>query len=72
MIEVNGSDVAHWAWEAFGHAFDAWEDGLPSDDPIHDLDYLERLDVFFAAHPNGWPLHPDTPKELIGTHLQAR
>jgi hypothetical protein len=68
--EVTGSDVAHWAWEAWGYAFAKWVDELPEDSDLHYADpYPDQYDAFFAAHPDGWPLHPDTPKELIGTYL---
>lgn len=71
MAEIRGCDVAHWAWEAFGLAFDRWRDALPEDSDLRDADYYpDQLDAFFASHPDGWPLHPDTPKELIGTHLE--
>jgi hypothetical protein len=45
-------------------------DELPEDSDLHYADpYPDQYDAFFAAHPDGWPLHPDTPKELIGTYL---
>jgi hypothetical protein len=28
------------------------------------LGRIEQLEVFFAAHPDGWPLHPDHPADL--------
>lgn len=58
-------NIQHWAWESFGYAFDRWWEGLPAGDPLHDADYYpDQLDAFFAAHPDGWPPHPDTPKDL--------
>ena len=63
--EIRGCDVVHWAWEAWGYAFDKWKASLPDDHDLHYVDpYPEQYDAFFAAHPDGWPLHPDTPAHM--------
>jgi hypothetical protein len=42
------NEIEHQAWELFRKEFDAWEASLPPDSEIHDMEYLERLDLFFA------------------------
>jgi hypothetical protein len=59
------NEIEHWAWESFSHALDGWVSALPPDSEVHYLDMLERMDAFFAAHPDGWPVHPDTPADLF-------
>lgn len=62
---MTGEEIAHWAWEAWGRAFDRWRQSLPEDSDLHYADpYPEQYDAFFAAHPDGWPLHPDTPAHV--------
>jgi hypothetical protein len=58
------NEIEHWAWEAFGHAFDAWLAALPEEHDAQFAEYLEQIEMFFAAHPDGWPLHPDDPADL--------
>ena len=55
-------DVQHWAWAAFGRSFDAWLARLPTKHDAHHADYLDQIDMFFAAHPDGWDRHPDDPQ----------
>lgn len=61
-----GEEIAHWAWEAWGYAFEKWKDSLPDDSDLLLGDpYPDQYDAFFVAHPEGWPLHPDTPKNVL-------
>lgn len=71
MSEMTGSDIVHWAWESWGHAFDKWKASLPDDHDMHYADpYPEQYDAFFAAHPDGWPLHPDRLLSEGGLHVR--
>ena len=55
------NEIEHWAWESYGHALNKWLQSLPADDEAHEMDAYEQGNAFFAAHPEGWPLHPDDP-----------
>ncbi len=55
-------DVQHWAWASYGHALDAWKLTLPEDHPVFDMDDADQCTAFLAAHPDGWPRHPDDPQ----------
>jgi hypothetical protein len=56
------NEIEHWAWEAYGHALNAWLATLPDDHEAHDMDPAEQCSAFLGAHPDGWPRHPDDPQ----------
>lgn len=64
------NEFEHWAWEAYGYALDQWLTALPEAHDVHDMGEFDRGMAFFAAHPDGWDEHPDTPLGLYGPGIQ--
>jgi hypothetical protein len=53
------NEIEAKAWDDFDAAFLAWERDVLSKslDDVCDMDLLERIEAFFAAHPDGWPVN---------------
>lgn len=54
-------NIVELAWSSFDRAYRAWQNSLPDDhEALISEDGCRKLDLFFEAHPNGWPIADNT------------